>query len=556
MNLTKEQQIVQSLLLSEFYWVKIDSHGGSYSEKLKKSAFKGSVCAKAHFSDFAFWDEDKPLKTWKEEEDCQEWLPNNILHKSIESFKIDKTGQNRVYKRLIKNIDKDTQLLVEINIGSISGVGYDKGWEIRIGFVYKNIIFKVYSYKTSKEQYQLEAFYDIDYIRSLDFSNMKELETKHDLYMSEYYSLRTYSSTKPQDMADVLSLAMTDDTLVFSKEFSFNFKLIKGISSSDDCIFSKDSLKLLSPKKILLKCNFNLEESFDMPESLEEIIIDFKQGKYRNEGVTEEFIDQNKNLGKYLKCADDCEKIAAREIYNKELILAGEDVHIWFTYKELSGFVSTNKYQLGLFEDFYKDAKEIILKVGDAEFLMSIKTFWTCLKIDKDKKIKNRSAFDKGMSVFGSKIGYTAWFPSELDSRPIYTGKTKISTDKFEEKLQEKEIDRTNKESFKNTVCVSDILPALKEKETVKKVILKSLKDVAHDMFYDEEGLDDEGADETVVFKIGDNFYEVDLHCEAEWVGDWSVRKNLPGELSVTSVKEIKKYEIQSEGDGYIELKY
>ena len=556
MNTTKEQQIIRSLLLSDFHWVKIDSNGGSYSEKLKRNTFTGSVCAKAKFWDFSFGDEDKPLKTYKKEEDCQEWMPHNILHKSFESHMVDKTGKVRAYERFNKDIDGDTKLLLEIKAGSISGVGYGYGWEVHVGIIYKNIVFKLYTFKTSDNQYQLEAFYDIDYISSLDFSNMKTVKDNDDAYISEYYSIRTCNRTSKQDMADVLSLAMTDDTIVFSKEFSFNFKLIKGISSSDDCIFSKESLKLLKPKKILLQDNFNIEDSFDIPESLEEIVLDFKGHKYREEGITEQFIDLNKNLGKYLKCSSDCEKIAAREIYNKEVLLSNDPVHIWFTYKELSGFVSTDKYQLGLFEEFYKNAKEVLIKVGDAEFKMPIKNFWSCLTIEKDKKLKNRSAREKAMSVFGHKIGYIAWFPKEVVKRPEYTGKTKISTQEFTEGLEEKEIKRSKKESFKKTAHVEDILPALKEKETINKVVLKSIKDVAHDLFYEEDGLDDEGADETLVFKIGDCFYEIDLHCDAEWVGDWSVRKNLPGKVSVEAVREIKEFQIESETEGCIELKY
>ena len=558
MNLTKEQQIVRSLLLSDFHWVKIDSNGGSYSKKLKHNSFKGNVCPKATFHDFSFRD-DKPLKTWKEASECQEWMPKNILHASFESYLSDRTGKTQGYKTLTKNIDSDTKLLLEVYSGSISGVGYGKGWYVTVSFVYKNIIFKLYSYKTSENQYELEAFYDIDYIRSLDFSNMKENKTG-DLYSSEYYPLRTYTSTKPQDMSDVLSLAMTDDTIVFSKQFSMNFRLIKGISSSDDCIFSKETLKLVSPKKILLQDNFNIEDTFDIPESLKEITLDFKKHKYGKEedGITEEFIDRNRNLGKYLKCNDDCEKIAAREIYNKELSLCTEEVRIWFTYKELSGFVSTNKYQLGLFEDYYKDATEVVFKVGDAEFTMPIKNFWNCLKIEKDKKIKHAKDFSKGMSVFGRKIGYHAWFPKEADGYPQYTGKTKISTQKFEEAIVEKETKRKKKEAFKRKACIEagDILPALKENETIEKVVLKSLEDVAHDIFYEAGGLDDDGATETMVFKIGESFYEIDLHCEAEWVGDWSVRKNLPGDLSVLDVREIKEFTIEEQTKDYIELKY
>jgi len=559
MNFTREEQIVRSFLLGDFHWIEIDSNGGPYSEKTKRDSFKGVICAKGKFNDFCFEDDEKLLKEWKVEEECNEWFPNNILHSSFNLHMVDKTGKKGEYKHLIKDIDNNTKLLLEVKSGSISGVNYSNGWEVRIGIVYKNIIFKLYHYKTSDlyfHKYQIESLYDIDYIRSLDFSNMKELKTTADLYIAEYDGIRIFQQTTPQDMADVLRLITTDDIVIFPKDFSFNFHLNKGSSSYDRSIFGKETLKHLNPKKILLQDNFDIEGAFEIPDSLEEIILDFQGSKYKNEGITEQFIDSNENLGKYLKCSDDCEKIAAREIYNQEVALFREPVNIWFLYKELSGFVRTNKYCLGLFEEFYKNKTEVTFKVGDAEFNMPIKKFWDCLKIEKDKKIKNKNAFEKGMSVFGNTIGYTAWFPKEVNKNPEYTGKTKISTKEFTEKLIEKEIKRAKKESFKKTAYIENILPGLKINESLEEAILKSIKGSTHDMFYESDGLDDDGADETIVFKIGDNFYEVDLHCEAEWVGEWSVRKNLPGKVSVSAVREIKNFKIEKEADNYFEIKY
>ena len=76
-----------------------------------------------------------------------------------------------------------------------------------------------------------------------------------------------------------------------------------------------------------------------------------------------------------------------------------------------------------------------------------------------------------------------------------------------------------------------------------------------HDFFYDYDGLPDEGVDETFYYKVGDKLYLVEAHCEAEWVGDWSVRKNLPGEISATNVIEVEKFEIINEDDGLGKVK-
>ena len=66
--------------------------------------------------------------------------------------------------------------------------------------------------------------------------------------------------------------------------------------------------------------------------------------------------------------------------------------------------------------------------------------------------------------------------------------------------------------------------------------------------------MDDDGSDDVMYFKVLDKFYEVELHCEAEWVSEWSVRKNLPGEISVTNVKEVTPLRIVKEEAVYIQL--
>ena len=99
------------------------------------------------------------------------------------------------------------------------------------------------------------------------------------------------------------------------------------------------------------------------------------------------------------------------------------------------------------------------------------------------------------------------------------------------------------------------ILPELEEDETVEEVIENAVdSNDYHDMFYDPDGLDDYGADDIAYFKVGDKFYEVELHCEANWVGDWSVRKNLPGEVTVLSVKELPVFKVLDENSNCISL--
>lgn len=106
-------------------------------------------------------------------------------------------------------------------------------------------------------------------------------------------------------------------------------------------------------------------------------------------------------------------------------------------------------------------------------------------------------------------------------------------------------------------ICAPAIITKLKEGETPEEAIHNSVENDEHDyhdLFYDEKGLDDEGADDTVYFKVLDKFYAVDIHCEAEWVSDWSCRKNLPGDVNVMDFREVTPIRIIKEEDTYIQL--
>jgi hypothetical protein len=108
-------------------------------------------------------------------------------------------------------------------------------------------------------------------------------------------------------------------------------------------------------------------------------------------------------------------------------------------------------------------------------------------------------------------------------------------------------------------VCAPAIITQLKEGETPEEAIKLSIKKDRNehglwDLFYESDGMDDDGSDDVIYFKVLDKFYEVNLHCEAEWVSEWSVRKNLPGDINVTNVKEVTPLRIVKEEAVYIQL--
>ena len=127
-------------------------------------------------------------------------------------------------------------------------------------------------------------------------------------------------------------------------------------------------------------------------------------------------------------------------------------------------------------------------------------------------------------------------------------------------KLQKEEEDNEKlkkKKEKENRRETEFVYPEQESNVFYEKFIKEKIKEYGnwYDDFEDGDGLPDEGVDRIEYFKIGNEIYEVDLHCEAEWVGDWSVRKNLPGEVSATSIKKITDFEILQEYDGYVLFK-
>lgn len=117
------------------------------------------------------------------------------------------------------------------------------------------------------------------------------------------------------------------------------------------------------------------------------------------------------------------------------------------------------------------------------------------------------------------------------------------------EKLEAKRI----KEEEDSKLCVEIVIDKLPDGKTVQEWYKEYINENYYgDAFYRSEGLPDEGDDLEEYIMIGDKLYLGDIHCEAEWVGDWSVRKNLPGEISVTKITEIKNFEVIEVKEGYV----
>lgn len=134
--------------------------------------------------------------------------------------------------------------------------------------------------------------------------------------------------------------------------------------------------------------------------------------------------------------------------------------------------------------------------------------------------------------------------------------------DKFYELVRKEELRLINVEAAKPKFKTKEIhnihpLPEDSTAEGIEEFIVETIEKNAdegnyHDFFYDYEGLPDEGVDKIDYYKVGDKLYEIELHCSAEWVSDWSVRKNLPGDVSIGEIKEVKDFTISADYGDYI----
>ena len=70
----------------------------------------------------------------------------------------------------------------------------------------------------------------------------------------------------------------------------------------------------------------------------------------------------------------------------------------------------------------------------------------------------------------------------------------------------------------------------------------------------DNDVMDDDGVAYIEVYTANGRYYKVELFCNAEWCGDWSVRANLPGDSNVTKIFEIVEYDVLVEKEDYITI--
>jgi hypothetical protein len=120
---------------------------------------------------------------------------------------------------------------------------------------------------------------------------------------------------------------------------------------------------------------------------------------------------------------------------------------------------------------------------------------------------------------------------AEIDKELLKYEDTMLTIDKLKKKrtslerklkqLQPKEIELDDYNEYINETCSS-----------IEELIEKAPELDFYDLFDDIE-ISDEGESKEIYISLDDKIYLVEVSCEAEWIGDWSVRANVPTDYSV-----------------------
>ena len=328
-------------------------------------------------------------------------------------FKIpfDKLTAKNCFDRYIQVIDENTDIILEIHKGTISGVGFDKGWEVRIGIRYNNMIIKFYHYKISGNRYEIEGVIDNDFFKLVDFNNFKQVFGEYKHYISDY----SFFYFVKKDYNNIIDLFIKDKVLyyyesiwhIFFRENRCEDKLDNRLDISDkdiENIIFKDSTNHFNIKlpNTVKNIDFDLSEIDLSKKRIKRTYRDVSIDTRIKETITA--LCQNE----YHSLLVDKYKELGLTIYNyqQELSLYHNSLLLNFNYKNLTGTVITNSYQYLLFKDYYDKLDEVELEVAGLKLSISREDFFNSIKIKKKVTRKDRQA------------GYIDWWLKKFNKTP------------------------------------------------------------------------------------------------------------------------------------------
>ena len=339
------------------------------------------------------------------------YMPHVLMTSLPPSF-----GTAQGYKKLVYNIEDGVSLIMQINVGSMSGVGYEKGWEIQVGINWYNTMINMYRYKTSGSQYEIKGVLCEEFYKLIDYS--KFVPGNNDsCYISEYTMF--YNSSGKADYSKLLELYVENDTFYFYNSFS---NVLDLSSSSNNLKAATSALSKMNFTKFIAKNEVQLR-GCKLPETC--TYIDFQFLPYEGPDAdkpwtrttTKEMLKYSlEDLSKYAHLFDSKYQEAGKK--TQENLLAQEklstDVILTFEYKGLYSMIFTNQYAFDKMKDYYQK-NDAIITICDTPFSISGKTL--IKKIKAMTKYNSKQA-EKTEQFLGDKIGNCDWWLNEFDKYP------------------------------------------------------------------------------------------------------------------------------------------
>jgi hypothetical protein len=348
--------------------------------------------------------------------DVNKYYPEEYFGYKLKHI-LDKQKDKNYRTSFVQTIDSNIDIVLEIHKGGLSGVGFDSGYEMRLGIRYFNLMIKYYSFKDSlyhgkDYNYDITGVFDEDFLKAINFNKFIE-DSKYSWWLPDY---NVFGNAEQANWYEIFKSCM--DGTTFNYTGSFLSPLGHGNNQ-----YPKDLFVRLGVEKLIISARHCHHFDFDIPTNFA-IEFDIKKDNNTNNSYDKtsikdrikQIIASCPNIRPYLpvEYRNSADRItflqAEQEIANKETILN-------FTYKNLYGFVHTDEYQYRAFKEFYDKCENVDLDVAGLIISIPQKEFYKCIK--KEDKIKYRKNLEAATNYFGSnKIGYTDWWKKSFDICP------------------------------------------------------------------------------------------------------------------------------------------
>jgi hypothetical protein len=403
MDLKIIEKSVETIMTGQFQEI--------YIEKEYESSFRERKHYISHKGDYFGLIHEGEQKLTLEE--GLKYSPENLFGIDLmEKFNV------KNYKTYILPVSEGVELIMHLHKGSISGVGWGNGWEVRIGINFHGLIIKMYAHKfglgdNCKGWYNTVLMKDEDFIKAIDFDKFVQKDSLK-YYVPDYSH---FGKATRSEMEKALTPLIKDGTFYIT-DFLWHFA--QDLDHTGKRIFPRDLLEILEIKKLVFQTdNFTFKDHFDVPPTLKSVDFDIKPPAKKEsygrtvKGMVKRVMEDNEDLIKFFPVT--FKDTAKKRQENRKLWdLHASSVLIKFSYENVSGVIASDEYAASLLKKHYQE-KEAVLDFAGLKVKFKPGEVLKHIKIEK---VKNENKFEKAVALLGEKIGYSAWWNKSFEKSP------------------------------------------------------------------------------------------------------------------------------------------